>query len=189
MRIAFVGLGAMGLPIAERLAETGVAELSLFDQQEDRRALARGLGSVTETLAAAVDGSIPVDDVNVRMRGGRGEDCIVDVVRDLGDRRSVTDQRADRRDDRATLRSEQRDHRPESGTPIGMRLGLKRVRSTPFGTTWSRGPSQSPFFNATRASAGVTATWAPANFPAVRRSQSRRGAKSADGAWASSVMG
>jgi 3-hydroxyisobutyrate dehydrogenase len=57
MRIAFVGLGAMGLPIAERLAETGVAELSLFDQQEDRRALARGLGSVTETLAAAVDGS------------------------------------------------------------------------------------------------------------------------------------
>lgn len=57
MKIAFVGLGAMGLPIAGRLAETGVAELSLFDVQEDRRALAYGLGSVPTSLAAAVRGS------------------------------------------------------------------------------------------------------------------------------------
>lgn len=57
MKIAFIGLGAMGLPIACRLAETGVAELSLFDLAEGRRALARGLGSVPDTIGAALDGS------------------------------------------------------------------------------------------------------------------------------------
>jgi len=57
VKIAFVGLGAMGLPIAGRLAETGVAELSLFDLAEGRRALARGLGSVPDTIGAALDGS------------------------------------------------------------------------------------------------------------------------------------
>ena len=57
MRIAFVGLGAMGLPIAARLAETGVAELSLFDLAEERRVLARGLGSVPDSIGAALDGS------------------------------------------------------------------------------------------------------------------------------------
>lgn len=57
MRIAFVGLGAMGLPIAARLAETGVAELSLFDLAEERRALARGLGSVPDSIGVALHGS------------------------------------------------------------------------------------------------------------------------------------
>lgn len=57
MKIAFVGLGAMGLPIAARLAESRVAELSMFDLQEDRRALAAGFGSVPDSLDAAVDGS------------------------------------------------------------------------------------------------------------------------------------
>lgn len=57
MKIAFIGLGAMGLPIAARLAESGVAELSLFDLQEDRRALAAEFGSVADSLDAAVHGS------------------------------------------------------------------------------------------------------------------------------------
>lgn len=57
MKIAFVGLGAMGLPIAGRLAEAGVAELSLFDLSEGRRALARGFGSVPDSVGAALRGS------------------------------------------------------------------------------------------------------------------------------------
>jgi 3-hydroxyisobutyrate dehydrogenase len=54
VKVAFIGLGAMGLPIAGRLAEAGVADLSLFDLAEDRRALARGIGSVPDSIGAAL---------------------------------------------------------------------------------------------------------------------------------------
>jgi 3-hydroxyisobutyrate dehydrogenase len=57
MKVAFVGLGAMGLPIAARLAETGVADLSLFDLADERRALASGLGTVTGSVSDALRGS------------------------------------------------------------------------------------------------------------------------------------
>jgi 3-hydroxyisobutyrate dehydrogenase len=54
MKVAFIGLGAMGLPIAGRLAEARVGDLSLFDLAEERRALARGIGSVPDSIGAAL---------------------------------------------------------------------------------------------------------------------------------------
>ena len=53
MRIAFVGLGAMGLPMAGRLASEGGAELALYDVAPDRLALAGGLGRPAVSVADA----------------------------------------------------------------------------------------------------------------------------------------
>lgn len=54
MRIAFVGLGAMGLPIARRLAAVPGTELHLYDAAPTRLALAEGLGRIDASVGAAI---------------------------------------------------------------------------------------------------------------------------------------
>ena len=54
MKIGLVGLGAMGLPVAERLARHGGHELSLFDVDEARREAADGLGRLADSVPEAV---------------------------------------------------------------------------------------------------------------------------------------
>lgn len=53
MKIAFIGLGAMGLPMARRLAGEGGAELSLFDISSAHLAAAAGLGRQATSVADA----------------------------------------------------------------------------------------------------------------------------------------
>lgn len=53
MRIAFIGLGAMGLPMARNLAKAGI-ELMLYDLDPGRQTQASGLGQVAESFADAV---------------------------------------------------------------------------------------------------------------------------------------
>lgn len=57
MRLAFIGLGAIGLPIARRLALHPDIELSLYDTRPDvlaaESALGRAAGSVAEAIAGA----------------------------------------------------------------------------------------------------------------------------------------
>lgn len=55
-RIALVGLGAMGLPIASRLADEGLS-LALFDLDRERLALAEGLGVCAASVREAADGA------------------------------------------------------------------------------------------------------------------------------------
>lgn len=58
MKVGFVGLGAIGLPIAQRLAEAAPVELSVFDLSAERMAAAAGstgraAGSITDAVAGA----------------------------------------------------------------------------------------------------------------------------------------
>src|SRR5687767_9020732 len=53
MRIAFIGLGAMGLPIARRLASVADVELILYDLSRDRLDLAQPLGRIARSVAEA----------------------------------------------------------------------------------------------------------------------------------------
>jgi 3-hydroxyisobutyrate dehydrogenase-like beta-hydroxyacid dehydrogenase len=57
MRIAFIGLGAMGLPMAERLAAAGGIELTLFDVARDRLEQAAGLGRLARSVSDAARGA------------------------------------------------------------------------------------------------------------------------------------
>ena len=57
MRIAFIGLGSMGMPIAERLARTDGLELSLYDVVPARLAEARALGRTAASVADATEGT------------------------------------------------------------------------------------------------------------------------------------
>lgn len=54
MRIAFVGLGAIGLPMARRLGLRPELELSLFDVRPDVLAAAASLGRVATSVADAI---------------------------------------------------------------------------------------------------------------------------------------
>ncbi|MGE0218196.1 NAD(P)-dependent oxidoreductase [Mycolicibacterium sp.] len=54
MRVAFVGLGAMGLPMARNLAKVDGVALTLFDLSPDRLAQAAGIGTVAETIGSAL---------------------------------------------------------------------------------------------------------------------------------------
>lgn len=74
MRLAFIGLGAIGLPIARRLAAHPDIELSLFDTRAEVLEAERGLGRVARSVADAVDGaehifSVLPADVHVRSVG------------------------------------------------------------------------------------------------------------------------
>ncbi len=57
MRIAFIGLGAMGSLMARQLAREGVADLVLFDLDQDRLAAVAELGETAESVAAAAEGA------------------------------------------------------------------------------------------------------------------------------------
>jgi 3-hydroxyisobutyrate dehydrogenase len=63
MRLGFVGLGAMGLPIARRLAGHGDVELALYDVSAERLALADGLGRRASSTADAARGADAVFSV------------------------------------------------------------------------------------------------------------------------------
>ncbi len=54
MHIAFVGLGAMGLPMATRLSQVDDIELTLFDLDPERLAMGRTLGRCADSFADAV---------------------------------------------------------------------------------------------------------------------------------------
>ncbi|MFD2420104.1 NAD(P)-dependent oxidoreductase [Amycolatopsis pigmentata] len=76
MRIAFVGLGAMGLPMARNLAKTDGIDLVLFDVDQRRLAEAESFGQVAQSVAAAVADadyifSVLPADVHVRTVGGQ----------------------------------------------------------------------------------------------------------------------
>lgn len=76
MRIAFVGLGAMGLPMARNLAKTEGIDLVLFDVDQQRLAQAETFGKVAPSFAAAVAEadyvfSVLPADVHVRTVGGQ----------------------------------------------------------------------------------------------------------------------
>jgi 3-hydroxyisobutyrate dehydrogenase len=57
MRIAFVGLGAMGRPIADRLHESGQTELILYDADPSKLEAAAGLGRAADSVGAATEGA------------------------------------------------------------------------------------------------------------------------------------
>lgn len=57
MRIAFIGLGAMGLPMATRLSQVADIDLTVFDLDDDRLSQARDLGRTATSFADAVDGA------------------------------------------------------------------------------------------------------------------------------------
>lgn len=76
MRIAFVGLGAMGLPMARNLAKADGIDLVLFDVDQQRLAQAATFGPVAPSFAAAVADadyvfSVLPADVHVRTVGGQ----------------------------------------------------------------------------------------------------------------------
>ena len=54
MKVAFIGLGAMGLPMALCLSRDAEVQLSLFDLDAERRELARDAGALAASAAAAV---------------------------------------------------------------------------------------------------------------------------------------
>jgi 3-hydroxyisobutyrate dehydrogenase-like beta-hydroxyacid dehydrogenase len=57
MRIALIGLGAMGLPIAERLGQVEAMELHLFDLDPSRLEAAAAAGKPAASIAEAVTGA------------------------------------------------------------------------------------------------------------------------------------
>jgi len=56
LNIAFIGLGAIGLPIARRLAQHPEIAMSIFDVRADVLEQERALGRVATSIADAVDG-------------------------------------------------------------------------------------------------------------------------------------
>lgn len=74
MLIAFIGLGAMGLPMARNLAKTDGIDLVLYDLDADRMAEAKELGLAAHSFADAVAGadhvfSVLPADPHVRIVG------------------------------------------------------------------------------------------------------------------------
>lgn len=63
MKIAFIGLGAMGLPMAGRIATAGNDELTLYDISAERLKQAERLGRVAGSLPDAVAGADAVFSV------------------------------------------------------------------------------------------------------------------------------
>ncbi|HEX4092244.1 MAG TPA: NAD(P)-dependent oxidoreductase [Trebonia sp.] len=63
MRIAFIGLGAMGLPMARQIALAGNAQLTLFDVRQEQLERAQGLGRLASSLPDAVAGADAVFSV------------------------------------------------------------------------------------------------------------------------------
>lgn len=68
MKIAFIGLGAMGLPMARCLGRSPGVSLALFDLDVGRCELARDIGVIVDSIGAAIDGAdvivsvLPADD-------------------------------------------------------------------------------------------------------------------------------
>jgi 3-hydroxyisobutyrate dehydrogenase-like beta-hydroxyacid dehydrogenase len=63
MKIAFIGLGAMGLPMARRIALAGNTELVLYDIRPEQLEGAKGLGRLASSLPDAVAGADAVFSV------------------------------------------------------------------------------------------------------------------------------
>lgn len=71
MKIAFVGLGAIGLPIARRLAASPTLELSIFDVREEVLEREAALGRVAESVGDCIAGADAIftvlpEDAHVR---------------------------------------------------------------------------------------------------------------------------
>lgn len=68
LRVAFIGVGAMGRPMATHLGRTEGIDLSIFDVSAAARQAAAGIGRVAESLAEAVAGAdvvmtmVPADE-------------------------------------------------------------------------------------------------------------------------------
>ncbi len=56
LKIAFIGVGAMGLPMAKRLATSDAIELSVFDASPKAREAAVGVGRAATSLQDAITG-------------------------------------------------------------------------------------------------------------------------------------
>jgi 2-hydroxy-3-oxopropionate reductase len=91
MRLAFVGLGAMGLPMATRLSQVDDIELTLFDLDPQRLAMAEALGRRADSFADAVADAdvvftvLPADPhvaaaVNEMVQHGRTGQLFVDFT-------------------------------------------------------------------------------------------------------------
>jgi 3-hydroxyisobutyrate dehydrogenase len=76
VKIAFIGLGAMGLPMARRIALAGDTELVLFDISAEQRDRAAGLGALAGSLQEAVAGADAVFSV---VPADRHVDAVVDA--------------------------------------------------------------------------------------------------------------